>query len=277
MSLAGLSVLAQKARFLLDENTTTILTGVGVVGTVSTAYLAGRASFKAAELIEEAEKEYPLMGTKEEGGQTVGVVVEVVKQNLSKTEKVKLVWPQYVPAAISGATTIVCIVYANKIASKRMAALALASSISQRRMQEYQDKVLEKFGVKESTKVRDEIAQERVLRNPKDTRDVIITGGGDVLCYDMLTGRYFLSSAEKIRRAENRINHELNNFLHASLSEFYEHIGLAPTTYTDMVGWNGNDNLEVQISTVMSDDEKPCLAIDFTPPPSSEYHKRLHD
>jgi Family of unknown function (DUF6353) len=255
MSLAGLSVLAQKARFLLDENTTTILTGVGVVGTVSTAYLAGRASFKAAELIKEDER-----------------VVE-----LSKTEKVKLVWPQYVPAAISGATTIVCIVYANKIASKRMAALALASSISQRRMQEYQDKVLEKFGVKETTKVRDEIAQERVLKNPKDTRDVIITGGGDVLCYDMLTGRYFLSSAEKIRRAENRINHELNNFLHASLSEFYEHIGLAPTTYTDMVGWNGNDNLEVQISTVMSDDEKPCLAIDFTPPPSSEYHKRLHD
>jgi len=262
MSLAGLSVLAQKARFLLDENTTTILTGVGVVGTVSTAYLAGRASFKAAELIRESAEEQ---------------AYSTVPANLSKTEKVKLVWPQYVPAAISGATTIVCIVYANKIASKRMAALALASSISQRRMQEYQDKVLEKFGVKETTKVRDEIAQERVLRNPKDTRDVIITGGGDVLCYDMLTGRYFLSSAEKIRRAENRINHELNNFLHASLSEFYEHIGLAPTTYTDMVGWNGNDNLEVQISTVMSDDEKPCLAIDFTPPPSSEYHKRLHD
>jgi Family of unknown function (DUF6353) len=256
MNLAGLSVLAQKARFLLDENTTTILTGVGVVGTVSTAYLAGRASFKAAELIEEAEE---------------GEVA------LSKTEKVKLVWPQYIPAAISGATTITCIVYANKIASKRMAALALASSISQRRMQEYQDKVLEKFGVKESTKVRDEIAQERVLRNPKDTRDVIITGEGDVLCYDMLTGRYFKSSAEKIRRAENRINHELNNFMHASLTEFYEHVGLPPTTYTDMVGWNGNDNLEVQISTVMSDDEKPCLAIDFTPPPNSEYHKLLHD
>jgi Family of unknown function (DUF6353) len=273
MNLAGLSVLAQKARFLLDENTTTILTGVGVVGTVSTAYLAGRASFKAAELIEEAEKKHPLTAPLEEGEVTYGTV----KLNLSKTEKVKLVWPQYIPAAISGVTTITCIVYANKIASKRMAALALASSISQRRMQEYQDKVLEKFGVKESTKVRDEIAQERVLRNPKDTRDVIITGEGDVLCYDMLTGRYFKSSAEKIRRAENRINHELNNFMHASLTEFYEHVGLPPTTYTDMVGWNGNDNLEVQISTVMSDDEKPCLAIDFTPPPNSEYHKLLHD
>ena len=274
MGLTGLSALAHKARFLLDENSTTILTGLGVVGTVSTAYLAGRASFKAAELIDEAETIHDVKAPLEPHEQTT---VMTVKRNLSMTEKVKLVWPQYVPAAISGVTTITCIVYANKIASKRMAALALASSISQRRLQEYQDKVLEKFGAKETTKVRDEIAQEHVLKNPRDTRDVMVWGGGDVLCYDMLTGRYFVSSAEKIRRAENRINHELNHSMFASLTEFYEHVGLPPTTYTDMVGWNGNDNLEVQISTVMSDDEKPCLAIDFTPPPNSEYHRPLHD
>jgi hypothetical protein len=98
-----------------------------------------------------------------------------------------------------------------------------------------------------------------------------------VLCYDMLTGRYFLSSAEKLRKAENRVNKELNNFMYASLSLFYEEVGLPPTTYTDTVGWQGNENLEVNLTTVLSDDEKPCLAVDFTPLPTSDYTKRLYD
>jgi hypothetical protein len=126
-------------------------------------------------------------------------------------------------------------------------------------------------------KVREEIAKDHLLRNPKDTSQVFITGTGDVLCYDMLTGRYFLSSAEKIRKAENRVNRELNNFMYASLTLFYDEVGLPPTTYTDTVGWQGNENLEVNITTVLSDDEKPCLALDFSPLPTSEYTKRLYD
>jgi hypothetical protein len=174
-------------------------------------------------------------------------------------------------------TTMACIIMANKVSSRRIAALALASGITERAFQEYKTKVVERLGKTNHSKIQEEIAQERILRNPNDTREVIITGSGDVLCYDMLTGRYFMSSAEKIRRAENKINRELNNFMYASLTQFYEDVGLSPTTYTDMVGWQGNENLEVQISTVMSDDEKPCLAIDFAPQPSSEYHRPLHD
>lgn len=267
MNLIGLSGLIQRTKFLVNENMPAILTGVGVAGTVTTAVLTGRASFKAAELIRQESVLHDFQN---------GQVVDIPQQ-LSRTSKAKLVWHLYLPPAVVGVTTVTSIVMANRVASTRIAALTVASVVSERRFQEYREKIEEKLGKREATKVRDEIAQERVLKNPHDTRQVIISGSGDVLCYDMLTGRYFMSSAEKIRKAENRINHELNNFMHASLSEFYEEVGLPPTTYTDMVGWNGNDNLEVQISTVLSDDEKPCLAIDFTPPPSSEYHKTLYD
>jgi hypothetical protein len=41
-----------KVKFLLTENAPTLLTGVGVVGTVSTAVLTGRSTVKAVRKIE---------------------------------------------------------------------------------------------------------------------------------------------------------------------------------------------------------------------------------
>lgn len=270
MNLINLSGLVQKAKFLVNDNLPAILTGVGVTGTVTTAVLTGRASFKAARLLDQEKAKIRLHEELDNG--TVTAAPE-----LTTAGKAKLVWHLYLPPVAVGATTVASIVMANRVSSSKIAALTVASALSERRFQEYRDKITEKFGERDATKVRDEIAQDRVKANPHDTRQVVIAGSGEVLCYDMLTGRYFMCTAEKIRRAENRINHELNNFMHASLTEFYDEVGLPPTTYTDHVGWNANDNLEVQISTVLSDDEKPCLAIDFTPPPHSEYRKTLYD
>lgn len=254
--------LARKGRFLLNENSTTILTGVGVVGTVTTAYLTGRASFKAAALIEQEEL---IRDAAEENGEKPNI------PQLTKFEKVRLVWRHFIPPFVSCVTTVTCIIVANKIASKKIAALALASGISERALQEYKTKVIEKIGERQDTKIRDEIAQERVNQNPVNSHEVIIAGSGEVLCYDMITGRYFQSTVEEIKRAENKINHTLNNFMAASASEFYDQLGLPSTTYTDTVGWNANEHVEVTFSTVMSTDQRPCIAIDFVKAPFPDY------
>ena len=89
-------------------------------------------------------------------------------------------------------------------------------------------------------------------------------------------GRYFQSSVEEIKRAENKVNHDLINFMHASLSEFYDEIGLPPTSYSDSVGWNANHRIEVTFSTTMSSNNQPCIAIDFVHPPTMEY-AQLYD
>jgi|SRR5580765_855640 len=267
---------ANKAKFLLNENSTTILTALGVGGTISTAVLTGNASFKAAELIrrEEAKIDYELEHTDELVGHgSSPVTYNELKIRLTKMDQVKLVWRQFLPAVASGVLTIASIITANKISSKKIAALAVAGGISERALQEYKDKVVEKFGVTKSDAVRDEIAQDRVQNNPPDTRQVLVTGTGDVLCYDMLTGRYFTSTMEDIKRAENKVNFELNQYMSCSLSNFYEEIGLAPTTYTDSVGWNMQNMMEVKFSTVMSADNRPCLAIDFSRPPIVDYDK----
>jgi Family of unknown function (DUF6353) len=266
--ITGLVQTIQRAKFLLNDNSTTILTGMGVAGTVTTAYLTGRATFKAAQIIQQEE----LMLQKQNGEN--GEMLELRK--LSSVSKVKLVWRHYIPPGAVCATTITCIIVANKIASKKIAALTVASGISERALQEYKAKVEEKLTERQKTNIRDEIAQDRVSKQPLGSREVILAGTGEVLCYDMHTGRYFQSTMEEIRKAENKVNHSLVNFMHASLSEFYDEIGLPPTTYTDSVGWNANAQVKVVFSTVMSSNDQPCIAIDFENPPFADYH-RLHD
>lgn len=270
MALTGLASLARHGKFLLNENSRTILTGVGVVGTVSTAYLTGRATFKAAELIQAVEQGLEKSSEETGNGETLHV------HELSRFGKAKLVWRFYIPPSAVCLTTVTCIIVANKIASKKIAALAIASGISERALQEYKEKVIERLGERQDTKLRDEIAQDRVNQHPVGSREIILAGTGEVLCFDLATGRYFQSTVEEIKRAENKINYRLNNFMYASASEFYDEIGLAPTTYTDNVGWNANKHVEVQFSSVLSPDGRPCLAIDFTTPPFTEYSD-LHD
>ena len=114
---------------------------------------------------------------------------------------------------------------------------------------------------------------EAIIKTPIGTREIILAGTGEVLCFDQHTGRYFQSTMEEIKRAENMVNHEIIHFMGCSLSKFYEEIGLPPTTYSDQVGWGNNGAVEVRTSTVLSPDNRPCIAIDFNKSPVPDYDK----
>ena len=132
--------------------------------------------------------------------------------------------------------------------------------------------MVEKLGDRQETAIRDEIAQDRVTNNPPSNQ-VIIAGSGDVLCFEDLTGRYFNSTIETIKAAENKVNYSIIQDDYCSLSFFFDEIGLRPTTYSDMVGWNVNNRMEVKFTTTMSDDNRPCLVIGFTHVPEVDYDK----
>lgn len=253
----GVTGFISKVGKIAGDNQSTILTGMGVTGVVTTVIFTTRATFKAAEIIEREERKRP----------------SDTQAELTTKEKVKLIWPLYIPPASVAVTTIAAIVMANHEASKKIAALTVASGISERALQEYKDKVIEKLGDKKAVDIRDSIAQDRVNKTPLNTREIIIAGTGEVLCFDITTGRYFQSSVEEIRRAENKINFQIINHMYASLSSFYDEIGLPPTPYADTVGWNGNELFEVTLSTVLSPDNRPCVAIDFVRAPFAEYDR----
>jgi hypothetical protein len=265
--------LVQKVKLVAIDNADAILTGIGATGAVATAVLTGRASFKAAQIIDHAERE--ILEDHERGLSDQELEVGMtLPPELTKWTKTKLTWRLYLPAVGVGTTTVTSIVVANRLSAKKIAALAVASGISERALQEYKSKVLEKFTDRQNEALRDDIAQDRVNAFPPGS--TIIVGSGKVLCYDMLTGRYFESTVEDIKRAENKINYTLLHQMSASLSEFYDEIGLEPTSYTDSVGWNDTERFEVKFSTVMSPDQRPCVAIDFVHPPQLEYSRRYH-
>lgn len=251
----------KRTELLLAENASTILTSVGIVGTVATAVLTGRATFKAAEVIAE----------KEENRFETLVVDEVAL--LTKREQFKLVWPLYIPAVSVGTITVTSIFFANRITTKKAAALAAAYGISEKAFSEYKEKVVEQLGGKKEIALRDQIAQDRVTKDPVDGREIILVGTGDVLCYDAYSGRYFQSTIENIKKAENKVNYEILHHMYASLSMFYDEIGIPPTSISDDLGWNSDHILDVTYSSTLSSDGRPCISIDFGVAPVVGYTK----
>jgi hypothetical protein len=256
--MTALVTLLKRAEKLLTDHSPVIMTGIGVSGTLLTAALTGKASFKAAEIIRQKEifhqyDDYTVpFGTK---------------------EKFELTWKLYIPAAGTAALTIAAIIMANRIGTRRTAAMAALYSLSDKAFTEYKEKVIDKIGANKEQSFRDEIAQDQVNKNPVSTREVIITGGGEVLCHDQMTGRYFKSSMEELKQAENKLNYEILHDNYVSLSYFYDLIGLPSTTFSDDVGWNSDKILELKISTVLSEDNQPCLSIAFNYEPIRNYNR----
>jgi hypothetical protein len=90
---------------------------------------------------------------------------------------------------------------------------------------------------------------------------------------EKLTGRYFTSTMEKIERAVNAVNAEINLHGYCPAAMFYDELELPPTTWTDDVGWNRECMAELAITTTMAPDNKPCLAIDFVYLPKLDYQR----
>lgn len=246
------------ATSFLTENSTTILTGISVVGVVATAVLAARATPEANDRLE----------TFVDDKQRNTPVELQHKVKISPLDFIKVTWQPYLPAALSGTATILCIVGANQIGLRRNAALAAAYTLVDRTLREYQDKVVETVGEKDEKKIRDEIAQDRINKQPPP---VIIMGRGDTTCLDMFTGRYFRGDIEEIRQAVNNFNRDLLHDHHAGLNVFWGYLGLDPVMVGDVLGYNADTLLEIEYTSALLDGVTPVLAIHYRTRPRADY------
>lgn len=231
--------LAHKLQKLAKDNSPAILTALGVTGTISTAYLAAQAGHRHATYMSE---ENP---------------------HMSKRDEAKLVWKLYIPAGVSGLVAVGCIIGAARVGSKRTAALATAYSLTEKAFVEYREKIVETIGEKKEQAVRADLAQTHVTDNPPSSEKVIIAGGGNVLCCELFTGRYFTSDMETLRKAQNDINSKMLGHTYATMSDFYYMLGIPYTAHSGYIGWEADRLLELEFSTVMSEDNRPCLAFGY--------------
>lgn len=247
----------------LSKNSPAILTAFAVAGVATTAVLAVKATPRAIEILENEAKER----RKEDP--------EFEREFFTPVEKVRLTWLCYAPAAAMGLATGACIIGVNSIQTRRNAALASVYSLTETALKEYQEKVVEHIGVKEERKVRDKVAESDVARNPVNYKEIFITGNGDMLCYDTLTGRYFQSNVEALKRAENLLNADIISNMYASQNDFFEAIGLPRIPYGEESGWKVGHMVDLDFTAMMSEEDspKPCLAVNHRNLPQPEYYK----
>lgn len=260
MKAQSLQQTTKAVRHVLAKNSPTILTGLGVAGLVSTTIMAVRATPKAMRILEQ-----DMVWRKANPG-----VPELLE--ISKFDIIKLTYKCYIPTAIMGTATIACIIASNSINLRRNAALASVFSITETALKEYQAKVVETIGEKKAQSIKDEIAKDKVKLNPPKVSEVIITGKGETLCYDELSGRYFKSDIEKIKRTMNELSRTMLSDMTMPLNDVYYALGLSNTRLGDLIGWHIDDGLlEAEFSSTLTEDGIPCLVLGFTNDPRYIY------
>lgn len=253
-------MLASRAQKMLGDNSPLILTGIGAAGVITTAVLTGKATIKACEILEDERH------------------AQLLDRDLHHFKPkwvVQKTWKLYVPPVVVGALTVASIITANQIGTRRAAAMASAYVLSERAYQEYKDKVLEKYGETKARNLRDDLAQDRVNQNPVTEHQIVITNGGNVLCLEPFSGRYFMSDMETLKKAQNDLNYTVLNSYYASLTDFYNLIGLDRTKLSDDLGWNSDKMLELTFTTTLAETGQPCLVMDYQAIPIRGYD-RVH-
>lgn len=258
----------RRANRSVTENSTTILSSLAVAGVVATAALAVRATPAAMEKIrklrdDKAAEAGPLLEDQDTARNDTPPVLDVIK----------VTWRDFLPAGLVGTATIMCIVGSNKIGLRRSAALMSAYSLAETAFSQYKDEVLEQLGKNKEQKIRDGVAAKNVDRNPVNEQDVVVTAGGDQLCYESLTGRYFLSDMETIRRAENDLKQHILLNMFADHNELYSLLGLEPVTIGDALGWNIEHMPEFSFTSHISADGRPTIVLGYVLLPKVDYLK----
>lgn len=256
MKKPDVTKIIKNTKAVMSKHSPEILTAIGIAGMISSTVLAVKATPKALMLIEDARYEKG--------------------EDLTAIEKTKACWKCYIPAAVSGVTSAACLIGANSVNAKRNAALATAYKISETALTEYKEKVVETIGEKKEKTVRDKVAKGKVDKNPVSKNEIIITEKGNTLCYDAISGRYFKSDIEKIKKAANELNRRMLSEMYISLNEFYHSLGLHETSLGDNLGWNIDEGLiELDFSSQIADDGTPCIVVDYLIAPRYDYSKLM--
>ena len=250
-----------------------IAVGVGIAGMITTTILAVKATPKSLRLIE-AEKKRRNHEIKEEakesGKDTVGLI-----DRLSILDTVKVAWKPYIPAMISGALSIGCIVGASTVHVKRNAALATAYQLAANTLSDYKEKVIETIGEEKEREVQKKVDAKKVERI--NSTEPSFVRKGKPLCIEPISGRPFEMDLEDVKAAINRLNYRLTGGMEEciSLSERYDEIGLKHTDVSDYMGWNIYSDGLITVTEVPSstDDGELCWVLEYAVLPHYKYEK----
>jgi hypothetical protein len=240
----------------------TILTAVGSAGVIGGVILAVKKTPDAKKELDKEKKNWEDIPDKEN---------RVKADYIFKCVRIGAQHYWLVGLIIAGSLT--CFWLANRISLKRLTSALTAAGLSAKAKEELEQKIKELDGEKHLQNLRDDIDKDRILNNPPEEDKIINTGLGSHLCYEPITGRYFYSNIERIRKAVIMCRNELQKEGYLSVNDWFASINLDSTDLTlcwtaDSIG-EVND-FDISTSSQLTSDDIPVLVIRYDINPTME-------
>ena len=260
--LSAVSRNVHKVGFIFKKHSPEILMAAGVVGVVTSAVMACKATTKLSGILEESKNEIDqLHEYVKENGYSKKYTEEDSKKDLviSYTKmSIKLV-KVYAPSVILGLLSITSILASNNIIRKRNMALAAAYAAIDSNFKDYRNRVVERFGKELDRELKYNI-------KPKEIEETIIDEEGNEVVVKKtvnnaevnLPSEYakvfdeFSSCWTKdadynltfLRRIQDQANDKLRLRGHLFLNEVYDMLDIPRTAAGAVVGWIYDKNRE---------------------------------
>lgn len=245
------------------KHETGIYTGLGIVFGIVAVVDALHAGAKAKEAKEEVDE---MIFDREDDGEKVTTL-----------EKIKL-YTKYVGPTVARPIalelgSVFCVAKSDqKHRQKEMAGLAMIDILTKEKSQII-DKVKELGGEKEVKKLQESMSQDAANKVP-DQRMIVNTTWGNTLIFDPLSGTYFYSDLDYIRRAEKRICEQMwrGNEMYFECNQWLDELDIPQNeVWGNMMGWNVNSGFGVKgFDAMVTPDGGVCHTIVYEATPIPE-------
>ncbi len=228
----------------LRKHSPMILPILGVGGFALSMYLTAKATPRAIEVLDEVEESLPEDGV------------------LRIFEQAKALVPVYAQTAGICLVSASLIFMGTTMSAHKYAALAAIYTLTERSMASWQERVRENVSNAAFDKINSDVAREEAYKT--EPPEVIYTTD-KVLCFDIISGRYFtIESMEKFRTIINELNENMYSDTYININDYYYAIDLPPVKYGNEIGWDIADGrLVPKYSSILTKDGRAAVTIDF--------------
>ena len=259
--MKSVSGTVHKVGFQLQRKSPELLVGLGIIGAITSAVLACKATTKAGKIIEEANDAISTIHQANENGVT-NAGETYSEQDCKKDLAVAYVQTGvkfaklYAPAVLLGAASVTSILASHNIMKKRNVALAAAYAAMDKSFKDYRGRVLERFGEQVEKELRYNIKAQEIEetvtdgkgkeKTVKKTADVA-QAGWDPSRYSPYAKIFDESHPDWRKDAEQNLYYlkalqaqatdKLRSQGHLFLNEVYDMLGFKRTRAGAAVGW----------------------------------------
>ena len=246
--------------FQLKNHSPEILVVAGVIGGVTSAVIACKATTKAGDIIEDTKSQIDIIHKGIEDGNIRGV--EYTKED--GTKDLAIVYTQtavkfiklYGPAVVLGTVSIVSILAGHNITRKRNLALTAAYATIDNSFKQYRNRVIERFGEELDRELKYDVKTKEVeetVVNEDGTESTVKTTVNVIdpntisdysRIFDECNPSWSKSPEHNLvflKQQQNYANDLLKSRGHLFLNEVYDMLGFPRTQAGQIVGWVYDD------------------------------------